>query len=300
MRGKTQTSAALLWSGISWNGYTRRLLHYAVTYSLDILFGIPFVALTVILAQPMTQAKCATIPETATNFTISAPANAEFGKVSLPGNSRVACQKLFAVWILLMVVAFMFILSAASAQIIHLREKSARGSRDDWLKDYTTGDPTNAPGSDFFTQKPVPGREYRKSSAAASARQWDSFGDRYGDEKLPRSPHYNPMGSFSRGKAEDDGVSVSNWSGSPTPSSPVLREYRPRRAEYAAGARSPLNQPTEARLHHHQGSRNYRRSSSIAMIGSEANARPRSRQRGFIDPRTGTPGGLRPNHPSAS
>ncbi|KAK4167217.1 hypothetical protein QBC43DRAFT_349331 [Cladorrhinum sp. PSN259] len=297
------TSAALLWSGITWNGYTRRLVHYAVTYSIDIILLIPFVALSVILAQPITQAKCATVPETVTNFTITAPSNTDFGKITLPGNGRVACQKIFAVWILLIIVAVMFIISAASAQIIHLRERKNGNWKAYQFKDGFSSDPSNVPGNEFFTQKPAaaavaapaaPGREYRQSrNIPVPKTQWDSFGDPINDEKKPREPHNHPMGSFGRNsflsRKEEDGFS--SWSfGSPAPSSAVLREFKPRRSgpeHYAAGNLNQL--PTEAKVY--QGSRNFRRSSGVAMISNNNNnTRPRSRQRGlFDDPRLNTP-----------
>ncbi|KAK3989999.1 hypothetical protein QBC44DRAFT_77360 [Cladorrhinum sp. PSN332] len=291
------TSAALLWSGLSWNGYTRRLLHYAVTCSLDIILLIPFVALSVILAQPMTQAKCGSISDDETNFTVSAPENTDFGKITLPGNGRVACQKIFATWILIIIVAVMFIISAACAQIIHLREKKNGNGGSYRPRDDFSRDPSNTPGNGFFTQRPAaaPGREYRQSSIPGQ-KQWDSFGNGVGDEK-PRQPHNYPMGSFGRESflsRKEDGFS--SWSGSPTPSSPVLREYKPRRLEYAGTtATTPLNQPSEAKVY--QGSRNFRRSSSTAMVDIDLNnARPRSRQRGpFDDPRGSTPRATNPS-----
>ncbi|KAK4231125.1 hypothetical protein QBC38DRAFT_259085 [Podospora fimiseda] len=283
------TSVSLLWSCFSWNGYTSRLLHYAVTYTVDILLMIPFIALVVVLAQPVTKANCSGIKDDVVNtFSVIAPG---IGEVRVPGSGKVACQKVFAEWILMIVVSGGFVVCAGAVQVIHLRERNEE--RNSYrLGDDFSRDPSNVPGNNFFTQRPP-----------AEGKQWDSFGEDAGEKE--KQPYNYPMGtgfgqdSFPRKKEEVDGFS--SWSlatpATPITESPILREYKPRYATPTPTTPSTLNrQPSEA-ARVYQGSRSFRRSSGIAY---DASARTRSRQRGVsqpfdLDPRTFTP---RTNNPS--
>jgi hypothetical protein len=109
----------------SWTGYSRRYLPYAATWCTDLIFLIPAVIITIILGLPMADAKCPSVAENG-KFEVTTPPGSAVGKVSFPGDGRAACQRLVAVWVLLIVVCALFALSALSVGFLDLGERQLR------------------------------------------------------------------------------------------------------------------------------------------------------------------------------
>ncbi len=117
-----KTSAALVWTLFSWTGYSQRYLAYARTWCADAVIIVPFVVITVLLSLPMAKANCAAVAQNG-RFEVTTPPGSSFGRIAFPSDGRVACQRLFAVWILLIVVCALFALSALSAGFLDLGER---------------------------------------------------------------------------------------------------------------------------------------------------------------------------------
>ncbi|KAK4144432.1 uncharacterized protein C8A04DRAFT_27889 [Dichotomopilus funicola] len=113
---------ALAWALLSWTGYSRRYFMYDVTWSIDFVLLIPFVALTVVLGLPMADFSCSAVRENG-KFEISAPPSLASGRMAFATDGRSACSRLFAVWTLLIVVCVLFTLSALSIVFLQLGQK---------------------------------------------------------------------------------------------------------------------------------------------------------------------------------
>ncbi len=122
---RPQTSAALIWTLFSWTGYSRRYLPYMATWAADGVFLLPFLAITVSLGLPMADAQCAAVPATG-KFEITAPPGSKVGKIAFPRDGRAACTKLFAAWVLLVVVCAAFVVSALAVGFLDLEERQLR------------------------------------------------------------------------------------------------------------------------------------------------------------------------------
>ncbi|KAL2180566.1 uncharacterized protein P884DRAFT_275255 [Thermothelomyces heterothallicus CBS 202.75] len=118
------TGIALVWVIVSSTGYSTRYLPYPKTLSLDLLFLIPFVTMAAILGLPMAEANCAVVARNG-RFEITAPHGSSVGKVSFPSDGRASCTKLFAVWVLLVVISALFTVSALSVGFLHLGKKQS-------------------------------------------------------------------------------------------------------------------------------------------------------------------------------
>lgn len=118
----TQPGLALAWALLSWTGYSRRYFMYDVTWSIDVVLLVPFVALTVVLGLPMADLSCSAVRETG-KFGISAPPSLASGRMTFATDGRSACSRLFAVWTLLIVVCVLFTLSALSIVFLQLGQK---------------------------------------------------------------------------------------------------------------------------------------------------------------------------------
>ncbi|KAK4041422.1 hypothetical protein C8A01DRAFT_45385 [Parachaetomium inaequale] len=116
------TSSALVWTLFSWTGFSRRYLPYAATWCADLVLLVPFAALTVVLGLPMADANCAAVAQDG-EFEITAPPGSSVGRVAFAQDGRTACFKLFAVWVLLIVVCGLLAVSALSIGFLHLGEK---------------------------------------------------------------------------------------------------------------------------------------------------------------------------------
>ncbi|KAK3329931.1 hypothetical protein B0H66DRAFT_586362 [Apodospora peruviana] len=112
------TSFAILWTSLSWNGYSKRYLPYRATWIVDILFLIPFATFTVLLGLPLSTATCSELGNN--SFTLDVPAG---GRLNFTGQGQAACVRLFGVWGLLMGVCALFGISALSAGFLQLGER---------------------------------------------------------------------------------------------------------------------------------------------------------------------------------
>ncbi|KAH7634494.1 hypothetical protein B0T09DRAFT_255837 [Sordaria sp. MPI-SDFR-AT-0083] len=138
------TSASLLWCLSSWSGYSRRHFPYKVTIVTDVLFLIPFGVFSVLLGLPMHDGGTM-CPQVSPNnaFTIR---TGPLGAIDFSGErtGRVACAKLYLLWVLLLVVCACFVLSAGSVGVIH--SQATKISRALWSA-RAMGDPMG--GSDY-------------------------------------------------------------------------------------------------------------------------------------------------------
>ncbi|KAK3309874.1 uncharacterized protein B0T15DRAFT_506610 [Chaetomium strumarium] len=116
------TSAALLWSLLSWTGYSRRYLPYAATWSVDLVFLLAFVAIAVVLGLPLGDTRCAAVAANG-RFEITAPPGTAFGRIAFPTDGRAACLKLHIVWGVLIAVCVLFAVSALSVAFLDMGER---------------------------------------------------------------------------------------------------------------------------------------------------------------------------------
>ncbi|KAK4156160.1 hypothetical protein C8A00DRAFT_41319 [Chaetomidium leptoderma] len=119
------SSAALLWSLLSWTGYSRRYLPYAATCCADLVFAVPLVILTIVLGLPLADVQCGAVAPNA-KFEIVAPPGSSFGKIAFATDGRTACVQLLAVWGLLIAVCVLFVASALSVGFLDLGERQLR------------------------------------------------------------------------------------------------------------------------------------------------------------------------------
>ncbi|KAL2165981.1 hypothetical protein VTG60DRAFT_3471 [Thermothelomyces hinnuleus] len=77
-----------------------------------------------ILGLPMAEANCAVVARNG-RFEITAPHGSSVGKVSFPSDGRASCTKLFAVWVLLVVISALFTISVLSVGFLHLGKKQS-------------------------------------------------------------------------------------------------------------------------------------------------------------------------------
>ncbi|SPQ18406.1 fa6699b5-46ae-45ca-b9f7-97d877b21589 [Thermothielavioides terrestris] len=122
------TIFALLWTLLSWTGYSRRHLPYAVTWAVDAVFLAPFFALAVVLGLPLRGARCAAVTPASGAFEITAPPGAPpaIGRITVPADGRAACSRLFVVWGLLIVLCVLFAVSAVSVGVLDFGERQLR------------------------------------------------------------------------------------------------------------------------------------------------------------------------------
>ncbi|KAK4240440.1 hypothetical protein C8A03DRAFT_13221 [Achaetomium macrosporum] len=116
------TSAGLLWSLLSWTGYSRRYLAYAATWSVDLVFLILFIAAAVVLGLPLGDTRCAAVAPNG-RFEITAPPGTSFGRIVFSGDGKAACSKLLIVWGVLIAVCVLFAVSALSAAFLDMGER---------------------------------------------------------------------------------------------------------------------------------------------------------------------------------
>ncbi|KAK1776933.1 hypothetical protein QBC45DRAFT_394735 [Copromyces sp. CBS 386.78] len=117
------TSASLLWCISSWSGYSRRRFPYKVTIVTDVVFLISFGVFSILLGLPMHNGgtKCPQV-KPKDYFAVQTD---PLGVLDFSGesNGRVACTKLYLLWVLMLVVCASFVLSAGSVGVITAQEK---------------------------------------------------------------------------------------------------------------------------------------------------------------------------------
>ncbi|AEO53691.1 hypothetical protein MYCTH_2114599 [Thermothelomyces thermophilus ATCC 42464] len=156
------TGIALVWVLVSSTGYSTRYLPYPKTLSLDLLFLIPFVTMAAILGLPMAEANCAVVARNG-RFEITAPHGSSVGKVSFPSDGRASCTKLFAVWVLLVVISALFTISALSVGFLHLGKKQSE--KENFPGRIEPGEGSNRAGYAQGMSEPHGGRFNPASSA---------------------------------------------------------------------------------------------------------------------------------------
>lgn len=95
------------------------------TWAADAVFLLPFLAITVSLGLPMADAQCAGVSANG-KFEITAPPGSKVGKITFARDGRAACTKLFAAWVLLIVVCAGFVVSALAVGFLDLEERQLR------------------------------------------------------------------------------------------------------------------------------------------------------------------------------
>ncbi|KAK4200237.1 hypothetical protein QBC40DRAFT_174476 [Triangularia verruculosa] len=278
------TGTALLYTFVTVTSYSRRFLPYLATLILDLALLIPIVAVTILLAQPVTIRSCGTLAPS-TNYTITILPKSSFGRTSFPpgSNAQETCYRVFAIWIALIALSLLFILSTVTLILLQLRERKLK------IQEYNFNenplDPVNRPGAGFFTQRPItvisnPSRDY-SAGKPPSKKQWDSFGDwdRDFDEKKsqwrPSSDRIDSWNTSSTASSSNSPYKTENVIPRSSTVISNIREYRPR----PRGVDSPTlpNRPSDLA----KAYRNYRNSTATTSAApSSPSTRPRSRQRG--------------------
>ncbi|KAK3905754.1 hypothetical protein C8A05DRAFT_41331 [Staphylotrichum tortipilum] len=181
------TSAALTWTLFSWTGYSRRYLPYMATWAADAVFLVPFVAITIALGLPMADAQCASVSANG-KFEITAPPGSQIGKITFARDGRAACTKLFAAWVLLIVVCAGFAVSALAVGFLDLGERQLRKAIFA-VREEPQGSGAGVPyvqGTSDFRGRgfaPTPAPPSRVDWSAPAARNGAPEMDQYGDPR---------------------------------------------------------------------------------------------------------------------
>ena len=142
----------MVWTLFSWTGYSQRYLPYAATWCADAVIIVPFVVITVLLGLPMAKANCVAVAQTG-RFEVTTPPGNSFGRIAFPSDGRAACQRLFAVWVLLIVVCALFALSALSVGFLDLGERQLTKAI------YAKREQGGSDGGDFYAPRPSVGED---------------------------------------------------------------------------------------------------------------------------------------------
>ncbi|KXX79445.1 hypothetical protein MMYC01_203507 [Madurella mycetomatis] len=130
---------ALLWTLLSWSGYCRRYLPYAATWSIDLIFFLPFFVIAIVLSQTLTGTACDDIA-TSEDISATAARRTTFSRDAFPRGGQLPCQKLFALFGLLVVICVFFAASAGLVGLLHLDERRLRISFFEATGENTLGD----------------------------------------------------------------------------------------------------------------------------------------------------------------
>ncbi|KAK3945216.1 hypothetical protein QBC46DRAFT_243118, partial [Diplogelasinospora grovesii] len=114
------TGTALLWTCLSWSGYSRRYFSYGWTATIDLLFLIPFVIIALVLGIPL-DSQIGTCSAFEGDFSISLPLSQNLNFPNQDGKG--ICLKLFSVWGLLVAVCALLAISALAVGFLGLGER---------------------------------------------------------------------------------------------------------------------------------------------------------------------------------
>ncbi|KAK3335935.1 hypothetical protein B0T19DRAFT_436752 [Cercophora scortea] len=123
------TPVAILWTALSWNGYSKKYLPQGTAWALDFIFLVPFASITVLLGLPLSTGRCSDIPPTG-SFVLIVPPGTSFGTLSFPGMGQAACNRLLALWGLLAAVCVLFVISALLTSFQQLGTEAIRKGKD--------------------------------------------------------------------------------------------------------------------------------------------------------------------------
>ncbi|KAK5651512.1 hypothetical protein OQA88_11966 [Cercophora sp. LCS_1] len=128
------TNTALVWSIVSWSGYSRRYIAYTVTWAVDFVFLAGFLAASVVLAAVLSSGICA----------------------DLSKDGQASCQRHSVIWSLLMISCGVFAISGLCVACVDCEGRSRKKQRKaDRRKSRGVGDRSRDPArSEVFAPAP--------------------------------------------------------------------------------------------------------------------------------------------------
>ncbi|KAK3694503.1 hypothetical protein B0T22DRAFT_72741 [Podospora appendiculata] len=192
------TPVAILWTALSWNGYSKKYLPEGTAWALDFIFLVPFASITILLWLPLSTGRCSDIPPTG-SFVLIVPPGTSFGVLSFPNMGQAACNKLLALWGLLAAVCVLFVTSALLTSLQQLGNRATGEGRN------TKTTHIEADADFFHRQGQIEMGNVTPARAAQSAKSWASRSDTACSHQEPRrlsdpfhAPNHRPPGPASR------------------------------------------------------------------------------------------------------